>query len=751
MSTELTRANSSSGAAKREEQEGSSSGPSVTAILKALKRRWLLASFLSLSLGGLAVTAVWYGLPPPKHVANSVLHVSAVKPSIIHPLGEYGGEFMIYQQSQKALLTSRLVLTAALREPKVNELSIVREQSDPIDWLQRELKVDFKSGPEYMRLSLAGDRPEDVKVLVAAITDAYLKEIVNREHNKQLTHLEHLKDIQSKYAESLRRKNRSIREMSAAIGSGDPQVIATKHKYALETLGAAEKELIKLKSELRRFRLDVAVQVEKEKALAKAEVPAVMVEQEIQRDPTILQEVARKSELQKRLAALSGSYVKGEDDPRLKRFKQELETIQAGIDRRREELRPLVTEQLREQSRRDVKLALAQMREKETKLTELEKQLTGDIEGIRKQTKSLNTGQLDVEVFRQDVSLAEKIAEQVASKARLLEVELLAPARVTLVEEPYVTQDDPTRRKIKASGAAGLGSFCAVLGLVAWLEYRKRRIDGVSEVRDELGIRLLGTIPALPTGRRSGGGERDRAYRSWRGLLTECVDGTRTRLVHAAAVDGVHVVMVTSAVPSEGKTSLASHLAVSLARVGWRTLLVDGDLRLPALHRVLDLPAGPGLSEVLRGETEPESTIQPGGVEDLWVIPAGDPDLRAIQALARGPLPSLLSRLRGQYDYVIIDSPPILPVVDGLLIGQHVDGVILSVLAGVSQVHTVQTAQQRLAELNIRILGAVMNGADLKSLYSPSQRHGYARYYEPQTGGVSEHGGVSEGKDQESH
>jgi succinoglycan biosynthesis transport protein ExoP len=715
--------------ATREEQEGASSGPSLTALLKALRRRWLLASFLSLTLTGLTLAAVWKWLPPPKHMAQAVLYVAATKPSLIDAGGQFGGEFVIYQQSQKALLTSRQVLSAALSDPQVMELATVKEQGDPVDWLQKELKIDFKIGPEYMRATLSGDHPEELKVLLAAICEAYLLQIVNRERNKNLAHLEQLKEIQSKYEDLLRRRRESLLRLSQDDAKG-PQGFEDKQRYARETLEEAEKELHKTTSDLRRLQLDLKAQAHKEKAVANVEVPEELVEREILKDSLLLQERARESQLQKRIDALRPHYRLGEDDPSLAPLVTERKAIRDGIEARRKELGPLITRQLRQQALQDAKLTTARLKERESFLKGLAEQLKTEIAALNRQKQMPNLGHHDLENIRQEIAQAEKISEQVTGKAEVLKIELQAPARVTLVEEAYVTQDDPMKRKVKVAALANVGVLFAVLGLVSWFEYRRRRIEGVREVQDEVGIGVLGTLPILPVLGRGPGGERDDAYRSWQGLLTECVDATRTRLIHAADGEGVRVVMVTSALPREGKTTLARHLAMSLARAGRRTLLVDGDLRLPTLHHSFGLAPQPGLAEVLRGEADAAEAMQPTRTEGLWVMPAGDADVRALQALAREPLRLLIPRLRQQYDCVVIDSGPILPVSDGLQIGQQVDGVILSVLRGVSQVPMVRAAHQRLTDLNVRVLGAVVSGADLKSVYGPWYSRGYAKIHE---------------------
>jgi capsular exopolysaccharide synthesis family protein len=196
----------------------------------------------------------------------------------------------------------------------------------------------------------------------------------------------------------------------------------------------------------------------------------------------------------------------------------------------------------------------------------------------------------------------------------------------------------------------------------------------------------------------------------WQNRLTESVDGIRTTLLSAARFEGLSKVMVTSAVGGEGKTLLSCHLAVSLARAGCKTLLIDGDLRRPSVHKLFNMPLGQGLSELLRGEVEPDAVTNPGPLEGLSVITAGQSDSQAIQSLARGRIGELLQQFSESYEFVVIDSAPVLPVADAQLIGQHVDGVVVSVMRDVSRLPAVYAACERLGLLRIRILGAVVNG-----------------------------------------
>ena len=169
--------------------------------------------------------------------------------------------------------------------------------------------------------------------------------------------------------------------------------------------------------------------------------------------------------------------------------------------------------------------------------------------------------------------------------------------------------------------------------------------------------------------------------------------------------------MVTSATRGEGKTSFASQLAASMAAVGIRTLIVDCDMRNPSIHNLFRLPPGPGAAEVVRQEADANDVVQAASIPNLWIMPAGHYSNTTIAALAQGhPLQTLFKRLRGQFDFIMVDSPPLLPVADGLLIAQHVDAVVFSIMQDVSQVPNLMSAATKLAQLHIPLLGAVVNG-----------------------------------------
>src|SRR5207248_4295169 len=171
----------------------------------------------------------------------------------------------------------------------------------------------------------------------------------------------------------------------------------------------------------------------------------------------------------------------------------------------------------------------------------------------------------------------------------------------------------------------------------AWLEFRSQRLHSSDEVVNALGLRLLGTVPALPEKvRRHPLALDELPDRRFHNLVTESFDGIRTMLLHEARQQPLRTIMVASAVSGEGKTTLSSHLALSLAHAGRRTLLVDCDLVHPTLHQRFGQRLQPGLCEALRGEIEPADAILPTEAPGLALLPAGHFDRTVSQLLAKG-------------------------------------------------------------------------------------------------------------------
>jgi capsular exopolysaccharide synthesis family protein len=277
------------------------------------------------------------------------------------------------------------------------------------------------------------------------------------------------------------------------------------------------------------------------------------------------------------------------------------------------------------------------------------------------------------------------------------------------VQQAVLTPNINTAQHYSIAIVGGLAGFVLTCMGIAYVEFRNRKLNGPEDMDEGLGIRVVGILPGLSSRKALDPNHPIVAQ------LTESIDGVRTILMHDSSSKRRQVVLVTSAATMEGRTTVASQLAASLARAGRRTLLIDGDLRRPALHALFDAPLEDGLCEVLRAEVDVADVIRPTHAEGLWLLTAGYCDVDAIHALATEQMQPVFDKLRAEYDFIIIDGAPILGMSDALIFGQYSDGAILSVRRDHSQMPKINHAADLLRGVGIRIIGAVVNGVQTKA------------------------------------
>jgi capsular exopolysaccharide synthesis family protein len=202
----------------------------------------------------------------------------------------------------------------------------------------------------------------------------------------------------------------------------------------------------------------------------------------------------------------------------------------------------------------------------------------------------------------------------------------------------------------------------------------------------------------------------------------------RSRLYQLRNSQPLGILLVTSSVPGEGKTFVASNLAHAIVRQpDRRALIIDGDLRCSRLHVQLGAPAAPGLSDYLLGEADDVAVIQHGQEGNLCFIPGGKEVANPSELLSNGRLKILLDRMKPVFDWVILDSPPCLPVADASLLADLCDGILMIVRAGMTPSATAQRAARELA--GRKVLGVVLNAVDKSHAYGSYyyQNYGYGR------------------------
>jgi len=202
---------------------------------------------------------------------------------------------------------------------------------------------------------------------------------------------------------------------------------------------------------------------------------------------------------------------------------------------------------------------------------------------------------------------------------------------------------------------------------------------------------------------------------------TEQYRTLRSRLYHLREKMNLKSILVTSSLPQEGKSFTASNLAQVMVRQhGRRVLLIDADLRGPRLHQMLGTSAGPGLSEYLLGQSDEFSVMQRGPLADLFFIPSGVHNGNPAELVGNGRLKLLLQRVEPLFDWIIVDSPPAVPVSDASVLAKACDGVLIVVRANVTPSDIARRARMEFPDQSL--IGVVLNGAD-------NHAAPYSRYY----------------------
>ncbi len=342
---------------------------------------------------------------------------------------------------------------------------------------------------------------------------------------------------------------------------------------------------------------------------------------------------------------------------------------------------------------------------------------------------NLNLREIEYRRLNQDRDNKTKLYEIVLH--RLTETDLTRMLKTTHVRVldrallPVTPVSPNLVKNVGSSLLAGLLLGLAVAFIASRLDHTVRSVESL----EGLGIDVLGVIPHL-----GGVGTRTKAdSKSGPKTITpapspgelivvdepmspgaETFRMIRTNLTFLSPDDPLRSFLVTSALPFEGKTTIASNLAISLAQFGRSVLLVDSDLRRPRLHHVLEVDNDLGLSTLVEGRSTLSAALHKTKIDGLSVLTSGPIPHNPSELLHSAGFERVKAELLASFDYVLFDSPPIGAVTDAAIIAPQVDGVLLVVRAGASTLHAVSGARKQLNSVSARLLGAVLNDADLK-------------------------------------
>lgn len=363
-------------------------------------------------------------------------------------------------------------------------------------------------------------------------------------------------------------------------------------------------------------------------------------------------------------------------------------------------------------------------------------------EEIQKQAHELQAFEIPFNQLARTKTHNEKIYGIVLERSRETELtRMMNINNVRIIDEALLPKR-PIRPNVPLNLA--LGAFVGLLtgvGLAIWRELGDRSLRTPNDI-EALGATSLGLIPEIDRGPGRGRrrkappvnlGDRDLIVSAQpESGVAEAMRAVRTNLTFMSPDKPFSCLLVTSALPEEGKTTVAVSLATVLAQSGHRVLLVDTDLRRPRLHRTFSVPNDVGVTMAISGQVPLGESIRPTSIQGLDVLTSGPIPPNPAEMVHSDRFAEIVNQLKQRYDRIVFDSPPLLPVTDAAILSQHVDGVIVVSRAFRTHKGALREALKTLRDVKGRILGVVLNAVDVgrydyKESYYYYRRDNYYR------------------------
>lgn len=729
--------------------------------LHAMRRNWLLGSVLGLICSAPLAALMWYLNPNEYTAVESFRVVGHVAPLVFDTMDNHHmagrTDLKLLRNTQKQLILQPLALNKALKDSGTLTSPLVSQHPDAIAWLQKELKVTFPDDAELMNVSLTMSDPAIAHRIVKAVCDVYMTEVVTKDKAVRLSRVEQLEKILADTEEKVRKKRAQLKNTVDSLGTGDSvtlnlaqQSVLSQYGFLRQELSRIHIEVLKMQGELElRNSISAKANLDEDQgadAVASTESPQSNGETAVgapkagsaPSDPK--DNAATKSSVETRFEDISDVRLleQIETDPVVAQLTNQITRLEKGITLDEKRYEPKIAASFTTKKRAQLDEAKKKLSDRKNRIVQLFEVQNGPVAGrsdnlplkirvleqqdeqIRKEMKSLEAeskkfglSSMDVETQRQEIDRLIPVVERISQEIERTKIELNSGSKITQYPSIGIPTTGSNKRRLPMTAAAGVFGLLFPMGLLVFFDSRKNHVNSVRTINNGLKLPVLGSIPRIPNRviRRLNDPSNTGA-KIWRARVTESMSAVTAMLLRKLQSEGHRVIMISSARSGEGKSTLSEQIARSLADSGHRTLLIDFDLRRPNMHLRFDTQLEPGVSEVLRVGADLLQTVQLTDSPNLSLLTAGNTPGSLLLETANGTLEAFFNHCRTEYEIVLVDSSPILPVVDGRLIGQHTDGAILTIVKDTSQIPQVVTTRRILEDYGIPVLGCVFTGDD---------------------------------------
>lgn len=662
--------------------DGSAMPPSLPAILWRRRALFLLSIVLCVGAG-----AAYLRLATPMFTGYSQVSVKPTRPRLLAETEAppSADEVSAYLNTERATLLSDPVLQKAVKTLSEQDLHMLGGGDDPAWFLKKNLRASIGRKDNVLTVEL--DTPEaGVSArAVNAVVQAYIAEQVQRRKKTSEQLLAVLDQQKSGVAKDMAAKHAAIvdlKRQTGIISFDSADNIAIRPIRSLEEAWlAAHMETVNADATYAEAMASYSGNPAKIKELEDLEKSGGIVSNSDTENATLRAAIADVEQKKFELQQTNGW---GPEH-------QQIRTLQARLDY----LRALYVVA--------VKRRLAVLQAKEDRLLAALKER-------REAAKTFAVSAAEYSRLDGELKRLEKQADQLEARIREIKAEEGVGSLNIHVLEPAKAENSPAKPSWLRVLAIALGGGFLLGGLLACLrEWTDRRIRSLEQARVLLGLPVLGVIPRVRShrNRRILGQAIRKLPRSH---VAEAYRSIRAAVMFAARSRQCQKLLITSASSGEGKSTVASNLAIALAQSGRRILLVDADLRRPSQHRIFELSQGPGLSSLLNGEEPIEAAIHRTPIEGLDVLGSG-PAAASPSDLLVGPrLMEVFDRLSAKYDSMIVDCPPATLVSDARIIASYCDAALLVIRLNRTDSRLAIRAREGLMTTGVPVLGAILNG-----------------------------------------
>jgi capsular exopolysaccharide synthesis family protein len=490
--------------------------------------------------------------------------------------------------------------------------------------------------------------------------------------------------------------NKAERNAFEYTGEADTQVLAERLKINSETM-------VSLNREVEQMRIEIALLESEDKASSDPAARAVLM----QNDEFYASLRRRRAELAIELTNLSAENEAA--NPAVLKVERQI----AGVSEEMRKMEDLAS------TTAAGKLVVAR-----AKLAALETRLSEQ----KKSVNEMEAQMIDYRVLMREIESSQAIFANLLDSYKRLEVLAeSSPSNVTIIARanvPRVPAFPSVSQVLSLYLMLGAG---AGLGLALLLHFSDRTVKNPNLVEERLGLPTLGLVPALAKRSLVKAGRKNTLLNpATHDARTESFNYLRTSIQYSTPEKPPRVLLVTSCLPQEGKSTVGANLGIFCASRGGKTLLIDADLKRPTAHRTFELSRQPGLTDVLTGQAALADCIKPTSTANFFVLPAGLATPSPINLLDSEAMGTLLKQLSESYESVIVDSAPCYNMADSLVLASRVDGVCLVVRTGSTPTDVLAKSVDKLRSVGAQILGIAYNNP------SATKLEGYGADYEYQ-------------------